>query len=56
MILVEHGANINDPGGVHCDQTTPLMDAAINGHVNIVQYLISKGADLITRNEKVWSL
>lgn len=52
-LLVENGADINDPGGVHCHQTTPIMDAAINGHVDIVKYLISKHADLARKNDEV---
>ena len=50
---MENGANVNDPGGAHCHQTTPLMDAAINGHVDVVQFLVTKGADLARKNDKV---
>ena len=50
---MEHGANINDPGGAHCHKTTPLMDSAVNGHVNIVSYLVNHGANLAMKNDKV---
>ena len=52
-LLVENKANINDSGGDHCHQTTPLMDAAINGYADIVQYLINEGAELMRTNDKV---
>ena len=52
-LLVQNGANINDVGGAHCHQTTPLMDAVINGHVDIVTFLIENNVDLEKKNDKV---
>ena len=52
-LLVDNGANVNDVGGAHCHQTTPLMDAGINGHVEIVSFLIDRNANLAIKNDKV---
>ena len=51
-----YGANINDPGGEHCGKVTPLHDAAQNGHLETVQYLIQQGADACLQDSKVCSL
>ncbi len=46
-LLKVPGIQINHPGGSpDCEQTTPLHDAAANGHLAIVQLLVKKGASL----------
>lgn len=47
--LVAHGANINYrcKSDHHC---TPLHEAVIGGHVEIVQYLLSQGANQVNDN------
>ena len=52
-VLLEHGAAVNDPGGVHCDGITPLHDAAVNGQVEVVQLLLDYGADVSLVDKKV---
>ena len=41
--LIKGGANINQRGAG--DQTTPVLVAAINGHFDVVNYLLDNGAD-----------
>lgn len=45
-VLLKHGANIDDPGGVSCKGVTPLHDAASCGHFSVMQLLIQHGANL----------
>lgn len=52
-VLLEHGAAINDAGGIHCDGITPLHDAAVNGQVEVVQLLLEHGADASITDKKV---
>ena len=52
-MLLEHGAAVNDPGGIHCDGITPLHDAAVNGQVEVVQLLLDYGADVSIVDKKV---
>ena len=51
--LVECGADVNDPGGVHCGGVTPLIDAASSGHVEIVRLLVQSGANVFQKDAKV---
>lgn len=51
--LLDSGAHINDPGGVHCGGVTPLIDAATNGCKDIVELLVERGANLQHRDAKV---
>ncbi|KAK5943857.1 hypothetical protein PMZ80_003138 [Knufia obscura] len=44
-MLVEHGAHVNLANG---EQLTPLMLAAFDGQMDILQYLIEQGADVNT--------
>lgn len=55
-MLLEHGAAVNDPGGIHCDGITPLHDAAVNGQAEVVQVLLEYGADVSIVDKKVSSL
>lgn len=45
-LLLRHGANVNDPGGISCKGVTPLHDAACCGHFSIMQLLIQYGANV----------
>ena len=49
-LLLDSGADIDDPGGPHCRGMTPLHDAVQNGHVDVVKLLISRGASMTRRN------
>ena len=46
-LLLAHGANVNPPVSAHGDngQYTPLLAAADNGHVGLVNLLLRNGAD-----------
>ncbi|XP_034939798.1 tonsoku-like protein [Chelonus insularis] len=50
-LLIEHGANINDPGGSQCGNITPLHDAASCGNFAIINLLISRGADITLKTK-----
>ena len=50
-LLLDKGADINDPGGPHCRGMTPLHDAAQNGHVEVVNLLIARGASVSRSNK-----
>ncbi|XP_029316486.1 tonsoku-like protein [Cottoperca gobio] len=51
-VLLEHGANINDPGGPLCEGMTPLHDALACGHLNVARLLVERGASVTQRNSK----
>lgn len=46
-ILVNHGADVNATDN---DKKTILMMAVVNGHTQLVVYLLSKGAKLETKS------
>lgn len=52
-LLLERGANVNDPGGRACDGVTPLHDTLNCGHFNVARLLIQRGASVTVRNGKV---
>lgn len=54
--LLDSGANVNDCGGIHCGGISPLMDAASSGHMDIVQLLVLRGADIFHKDIKVYPL
>ncbi|XP_033120305.1 tonsoku-like protein isoform X2 [Anneissia japonica] len=45
-LLLDHKANINDPGGDLCGKVTPLHDAINCGHFKVAQLLIRRGANV----------
>ena len=44
---------MNDSGGDHCGHVTPLHDAAQNGHLEMVQFLVKNHANTHARDSKV---
>ena len=50
-LLLDNGADINDPGGPHCRGMTPLHDAVQNAHVDVVKLLVSRGACVMQCNK-----
>lgn len=52
-LLLEHGANVNDPGGAHCGGVTPLHDASQNGHLDVVKILVSWKANVHAKTKEV---
>lgn len=52
-LLLERGANINDPGGRACEGVTPLHDTLNCGHFSVARILIQRGAAVTVRNGKV---
>ena len=52
-LLLLFGADVNDPGGDHCGNVTPLHDSSQNGHIETVKLLISRGANPLARDAKV---
>lgn len=51
--LLEHGAAVNDRGGQHCGGVTPLIDAASCGNMEVMELLISKGANVLAKDDGV---
>lgn len=52
-LLLDKGANINDPGGAYCDGVTPLHDSLSCGHFEVARLLVQRGASVNVRNNKV---
>ena len=52
-VLLDAHSNIDDPGGPSCKGITPLIDAAYNGHVDVVQLLVAGGADVMVKDQSV---
>lgn len=52
-LLLEHGANVNDPGGPLCEGVTPLHDALACGSLRVGRLLVERGASVTQRNSKV---
>lgn len=53
ILLLDHGAPVNDRGGPLCDGVTPLLDAASNGCLEVIDVLLERGASPLMRNNKV---
>nr|XP_056710111.1 tonsoku-like protein [Euleptes europaea] len=51
-LLLDHGANIDNPGGPGCEGITPLHDALNCGHFDVAELLIHRGASVVLRNAK----
>lgn len=54
-LLLERGANVNDPGGPECNGVTPLHDALTCGNFKVAQLLVERGASVTLRDSKVIS-
>lgn len=52
-MLLDHGANINDPGGPLCEGVTPLHDALSCGNFKVARLLVERGASVTVQNSKV---
>lgn len=52
-VLLERGANVNDPGGPLCEGVTPLHDALACGNFKVARLLVERGASVTVRNSKV---
>ncbi|CAG5093788.1 Similar to CG7457: Tonsoku-like protein (Drosophila melanogaster) [Cotesia congregata] len=52
QLLIDHGANVNDPGGPKCGNITPLHDAASCGHFSVMNLLIKHGADITLKSKE----
>lgn len=52
-VLLDRGANINDPGGPLCEGVTPLHDALTCGNFKVARLLVERGASVTIRNAKV---
>lgn len=52
-MLLERGANINDPGGPLCEGVTPLHDALACGNLKVARLLVERGAAVTLRSSKV---
>uniref|UniRef100_A0A3P9Q8L8 Tonsoku-like protein n=1 Tax=Poecilia reticulata TaxID=8081 RepID=A0A3P9Q8L8_POERE len=49
-VLLDRGANINDPGGPLCEGVTPLHDALACGNFKVARLLVERGASVTIRN------
>lgn len=50
QVLLEHGANINLPEGLHGE--APLLIAALRGHIEVVEVLLAHGADVRAKDDR----
>ncbi len=48
-VLLDRGANINDPGGRECEGVTPLHDSLNCGHFHVARLLVRRGASVNVR-------
>ncbi|XP_046746534.1 tonsoku-like protein isoform X2 [Diprion similis] len=51
-LLLNAGADLNDPGGSNCEGITPLHDAASCGNFSVMNLLIESGANIYAVTEK----
>ncbi|XP_046607521.1 tonsoku-like protein isoform X1 [Neodiprion virginianus] len=51
-LLLNAGADVNDPGGSSCEGITPLHDAASCGNFSVMNLLIEFGANIYAVTEK----
>uniref|UniRef100_A0A672S802 Tonsoku-like protein n=1 Tax=Sinocyclocheilus grahami TaxID=75366 RepID=A0A672S802_SINGR len=51
-LLLDRGANINDPGNRDCEGVTPLHDTLNCGHFHVARLLVQRGASVTVRNSK----
>ncbi|XP_068083333.1 tonsoku-like protein [Anabrus simplex] len=49
--LLDHGADINSPGGKGAGGVTALHDAASNGHLRVMELLLDRGALIDVRTD-----
>lgn len=57
-ILIEAGANMNVKGGEHENSNagmTPLVDACINGHLEVIEVLLNAGAQVQIQDATGWT-
>ena len=46
----------SDCGGIQRNRFTPLVHAAMNGHLSVVEYLVERGADVDLAGEVRYDL
>ena len=53
--LREFGADIDRVGGAPPDRVTPLITACCNGHLDVIEYLLSQGVKVNQQDNFGWS-